>query len=580
MTIDEIVDRIVEKKSLSRKQVFDLIEKKKGNLNWMISDEGAAEIVARELGVEACQEPSDDDLTLTIADLVAGMSNVMITGRITAMKQAKEFNDKSGGKSVVASLIVCDRSGEMRVVLWGEAAKPVQGNDIDTGAIVRIHNGYVREDLAGKPELHVGKKGYLEVNPTDIDKNDFPENSREFTKINQLTASLTRVNVAGVVSAVYGAKLIKTREGREIKLASLVISDGTGASARIIFWDDSTSLTDNVKKGDSVEITSGRVRLTRNNDIEVHIDSTSTFNVKATNERMDSARTFELFKISEITPDLSVFSTRGVITEEPRFREFTRSDGTTGKILSFNLSDNSASIRIVAWGEHAEKLRNLRKGFTIVVERAKLKVGMKGDLEGHINNADSIEISCKDLIDTDIGHAVQGSSPTEIGRQNILRRRICELKDGEPAEIRGIITKVNSNSPVYMACPKCLHKVENIGGVWLCPKDGNVPKPAARVLYSVTLDDGNDTIVCTLSGSPGEDLLEMKHNKEISESEIELLRKSNFSNILGLDIVFDGKYRQNQRLNRREFRVSGIFRPDPRLEAKILLEQIKNDFAS
>jgi replication factor A1 len=580
MTIDEIVDSIVEKKSLSRKQVFDLIEKKKGNLNWMISDEGAAEIVARELGVEACQDPSDDDLTLTIADLVAGMSNVMITGRITGIKQAKEFNDKSGGKSVVASLTVSDRSGEMRVVLWGEAAKPVQDNDIDTGAIVRIHNGYVREDLSGKPELHVGKKGYLEVNPTDVDKNDFPENSREFTNINQLTTSVTRVNVAGVVSAVYGTKLIKTREGKETKLSSLVISDGIGASVRIVFWDDSTSLTENVKKGNTVEITSGRVRLTRNKDIEVHIDSTSTFNVRETSEGVDNEGTDKLHKISEITQDLNVFSTRGVVTEEPRFREFTRSDGTTGKILSFNISDNSSSIRIVVWGEHAEKLRNLRKGFTIVVKRAKLKVGVKGDLEGHINYADSVEISCKDRLDTGIEHPVQGSSPTEIGHQSIPRRRICELKDGEPAEIRGIITKVNSNSPVYMACPKCLHKVEKIGGAWLCPKDGNVPKPAARVLYSVTLDDGNDTVVCTLSGSPGEDLLEMKHNREISESEIELFRKSNFANILGLDIVFDGKYCQNQRLNRREFRVNRIFRPDPRLEAKMLLEQIKNDFAS
>lgn len=165
MTLDEIVNKIVGEKGLSRKQVFDLIENKKGSLSWMISDEGAAEIVAKELGVETSNDTYDEDLTLAIADLVAGMSNVMITGRISGVKPAKEFADKSGGKGVVANLTMADRSGEMKVVLWGEAAKPVQNNTIEAGDIVRIHNGYIREDLAGRPELHVGRRGYRNSTP-------------------------------------------------------------------------------------------------------------------------------------------------------------------------------------------------------------------------------------------------------------------------------------------------------------------------------------------------------------------------------------------------------------------------------
>lgn len=73
----------------------------------------------------------------------------------------------------------------------------------------------------------------------------------------------------------------------------------------------------------------------------------------------------------------------------------------------------------------------------------------------------------------------------------------------------------------------------------------------------------------------------MEHNETISENEIQLLfNESNLANILGLDIVFIGKCFQNQKLNRKDFKVSRIIRPDPRFEAKMLLEHIKNDFSS
>jgi replication factor A1 len=581
MTLDELVNRIVDRKTLSRKQVFDLIEQKKENLNWMISDEGAAAIVAKELGVETYQDPCDDDLTLTIADLVAGMSNVMITGRITSVRPAKEFNDKSGGKSVVASLTISDKSGEMRVVLWGEAAKPIQDNGIGTGDIVRVHNGYIREDMAGRPELHVGRRGHLEVSPADINEKDFPDSSTEFIKINKLTTDMSRVNIAGVVGTVCPTKLVKTKEGREVKLSSLLISDETATSVRIVFWDHRTSLMDNIREGDSVEIVSGRVHLTRNNGIEIHLDSTSTINVTPTGKRVNSANVDKFQRISEARPGLMSFSVKGVITEEPQFREFARTDGTTGRILSLILSDDSSSIRIVAWGEHAENLKHLQKGYVITVRNAKIRAGMNGSLEAHMDSADSVEIENKDRRNSGNEDLKLSSAATEMGFQTAHRRRICELKDGEVAEIRGIITKVNGKSPVYMACPKCYRKVEKKDGVWHCSKDGNISRPTARVLFSLTLDDGDDTIMCTLSGSTGEELLEMKHSEEMSESQMELLRnESNLANVLGLDIVFDGKYYQNQKLNRRDFKVIRVIRPDPRFEAKMLLEQIKNDFSS
>jgi hypothetical protein len=52
------------------------------------------------------------------------------------------------------------------------------------------------------------------------------------------------------------------------------------------------------------------------------------------------------------------------------------------------------------------------------------------------------------------------------------------------------------------------------------------------------------------------------------------------SSLLGLEIIFVGKCIFNQNQNKSEFRVTKVARPDPRAEAKLLLERIGNDFGS
>ncbi len=581
MTLEEIVNKVVEEKGLSRKQVFDLIEKKKRNLSWMISDEGAADIVAKELGVETYPNSGDEDLSLTIADLVAGMNNVMITGRATMIKPIKEFIDKNGGKGIVANLAIADKSGKIKVVLWGETAKPIQDNNIGEGSIVRIHNGYVREDLAGRTELHVGRRGHIEVNPADIKEQDLPDNSKKFTEIRDLTVDMAEVNVTGVVKTVYATRIVKTKEGRQAEISSLIITDEMNANLRVVFWNDKTPLMENIRKGDVVEIFSGRVRINRNGEIELHVDSTTNVKVYPAHAEIDHKTREVTHRIIEVKPELASFSTEGIITEQPNFREFARADGGTGKILSFVISDDSSSIRVVAWGEHAEKLKSLKKGYTVRIGDGKLRDGMKGELEIHIRNADSVEIkSKKDATTIETETLKRDFAPPEKKDQITPRRRISELRDRETVEIRGIITRVNSKSPVYMACPKCLRKVDSKNGEWLCSKDGNIVEPTMRVLYNLIIDDGTGTITCTLSGRPGEELLEMEPNDMVSGSEVEdRLNEFNLSDLLGMDIVFVGRYYLDQKLTRKGFRVTRIIKPDPRVEAKILLEHIKNDFA-
>nr|MDO8134329.1 OB-fold nucleic acid binding domain-containing protein [Candidatus Njordarchaeum guaymaensis] len=581
MTLEEIINKIVEEKGLSRKQVFDLIEKKKITLSWMISDEGAADIIAKELGVEALPGFEGEDLSLTIGDLVAGMSNVTITGRIAKVKPLREFVDKSGNKGIVTNLTLVDKSGDINVVLWGEPAKHIQDSRANEGDIIRIRNGYVREDLGGRVELHVGKRGHLEINPSDIREIDFPKHSTKTMKIRDLTADINEADITGIVQEVYGVKVVQTKDGREAKLSSLILADETGEKVRVVFWNDRTSLMENVRNGYVLEVTSGRVRANRNGEIEVHVNPSATVKVNPPNARNGAPATRDVCEGSQII-HRSTHPSEGLIAEEPKFREFARSNGETGKILSFILSDKASSIRVVAWGENAERLRRLKKGDFIRIKEGNFKRGIKGELEIHIKDLGSLEVRNK----RDDGSSTNGSlknTSLEVqqAQDKIPRKRICELRDGESAEIRGMITRVQSKTPVYRACPKCFRKVSRQEGEWLCPKDGSIDEPTMRVLYSLTLDDGTGTIPCTLSGKLGEELLETRIDDMLPSIDDEAgENKSIFSKILGIEIILVGRSSPNRKsnLNKSEFNVTKVIRPDPRTEAKILLERIKNEF--
>ncbi|WXG45771.1 MAG: OB-fold nucleic acid binding domain-containing protein [Candidatus Atabeyarchaeum deiterrae] len=581
VALDEIVSRIVEEKGLSRKQVFELIDKKKSTLSWMISDEGAADLVAKELGVEIYPDLDDEDLSLTIGDLVTGMSNVTITGRVMRVNPVREYTDRNGNKGFVTDLVIADKSGEAKTVLWGEATSFVQTNNVNEGSIVRIHDGYVKEDLGEKIELHVGRRGRIEINPHDTRESDFPPDLARSMKVNELRPEMREVNVKGLVQRVFGTRSVRTKEGREVRLSSLIIGDETGASARVVFWDDKTSLVENARIGDIMEIRSGQARLNRNGGIEIHINASSAVKMVPSVTAVVGTTGIEKAKgIIESERRTRGVALEGLIADEPLLREFTRSNGVKGKILSFILADNTSSIRVVAWDEDAENLRELRKGDSIAIREGNIRRGINAEVEVHIR--DSNLVTVKNGIER-IALADRGLrydlARVEDRDNRVHRKKIVELKDGEVAEIRGLITKVQDRPLVYMACPKCFRKVDKKEEKWLCIEHGSIDTPMPRVLYSLTLDDGTAIVKCTLSGKIGEELLDMRADELLSGIEGNTKENASMlSNVLGTDVILVGRCSLNQKLNRSELRVIRIVKPDPRIEARSLLEHIRNEF--
>lgn len=162
MNLEEIVNLILSSRSdLKRKEIVEIIEKKKSEARYFLTDETAARIAASELGVEIVKKPFR--LKIQIQDLISGLNDVTVAGQVIAIYPPKTFTRRDWTKGKLASILISDESGTLRVVLWDEKVELVEGGKIQCKQTIRVSHGYIREGLDGNPELHLGDRGSIEV---------------------------------------------------------------------------------------------------------------------------------------------------------------------------------------------------------------------------------------------------------------------------------------------------------------------------------------------------------------------------------------------------------------------------------
>jgi len=170
--VTTIIGEILSKRpDLSPEQVRALIEEKKRELPNFLSDEGAARLVAEELLIKT----SGTQLgRMRIKDLVNGLNDVAISGRILAAWPPQLFQRRDGSSGQVIRMIILDRSGRVRCALWDRHVETVSKGNLQ-GGIIRISHAYTRQGLAGDVEVHAGDRSIVELNPQEMPTSDFPE---------------------------------------------------------------------------------------------------------------------------------------------------------------------------------------------------------------------------------------------------------------------------------------------------------------------------------------------------------------------------------------------------------------------
>jgi len=159
--LPQIKERISQKTGLSEDDINQKIKAKLKQLPGLISEEGAAHIVANELGVKLF----DIGEKLQIKNILAGMRNVDVVGKVLQKYELREFNkENTSGK--VANILIGDETGVVRVVLWNKQAELI--NQLKEGDVVKVRGGYVRENN-GRKEVHLNDLSKLIINPPGVE---------------------------------------------------------------------------------------------------------------------------------------------------------------------------------------------------------------------------------------------------------------------------------------------------------------------------------------------------------------------------------------------------------------------------
>ncbi|MFQ5887768.1 MAG: DUF2240 family protein, partial [Candidatus Hydrothermarchaeales archaeon] len=215
MNLDDLIPKITEKSNLKEEDIKSRIEEKQKELGGLITPEGAAHIVANELGINLFEGISKIP-RLKIENVIPGMSSVDIAGRVIQIFEPREFDREDGTKGKVCSLVLADETSRIRVVFWGKDVDLIEDEKIQEGGIIKVMDGYTKENINGEAEIHIGNRARVVIDPKDIEM-DIPLPEEMQKKIAELEDGMSSVDVVGKVLRVYEPREFDREDGTKGK---------------------------------------------------------------------------------------------------------------------------------------------------------------------------------------------------------------------------------------------------------------------------------------------------------------------------------------------------------------------------
>ncbi len=241
--VADIKAKIKEQKGLSDDEIDTKIQSKLQQLAGLISEDGAAHIIANELGVTIVKEAGE----AKINDLYAGMRNVTVPGKVTRKFDVRSF-DKNGRKGKVGSFFIGDETGQVRVTLWNDQTDLFE--QFAEGDVVRVKNAYVKENRGFK-ELHLNTDSKLQIKPSDVTVGEVKASSRPDAtrkQIKDLAGDEENIELLATVVQVYDPRFFNVHPdtGKRVDdshdgptqtnyVLNAFLDDGTG-NIRTTFW--------------------------------------------------------------------------------------------------------------------------------------------------------------------------------------------------------------------------------------------------------------------------------------------------------------------------------------------------------
>jgi len=395
--LEQIVQRILlTRRDLTREHVLKLIYEKKRSAEDYLLDEVAARIVASELGVDIPHEEESFKPEISIGDLVSGLNDVTLTARVIIVYPIQTFSKPDLTEGKVARLLLADKSGSLRLVLWNDKISLVEANKVKQGRIIRVLHGYLREGLDGKLELHVGQRGDVQVSPQDVVESDYPSIEQFIDKIGNLTQKSKKASVLGAVCDVYPMSEFKRKDGSSGKVRRLRLRDETG-EVSLVFWNEKVDELGEVKRDDQLRIMNARVKTQPDGQIELHVENATQIE-KLVGQALTTPKVVPseaARKIADLKEEGGPFTIEATVATALSVREVTTEQKEKVLVASFDLADDTGKIRVSLWRKHAELGKELSVGTRIKIKNVYTKRGFSNLLEIVSRTSTTIEVVSK-----------------------------------------------------------------------------------------------------------------------------------------------------------------------------------------
>ncbi len=357
----------------------------------LLDEHTAAMMVVREAGRQHVK----------IRDVPACATLACFFGKILAMEGPKQFERQDGSCGQVSSLRVGDDSGEIRAVLWDDAAEAVA--DLEVGEVLEI---FGRTKQSGAAEVHVLD---MRKTPCDIATREDGSRVRDSGE-----AAFETLEVKVVL--ITGTRRFVRRDGSEGEMVEAVVGNEEG-TARLVCWYP--PLLEGVVPGSSLRIEGARHN-SRARQREY------TVGERGAVSPAEREITIPFSALAGVEEGCICAVCANVVSIDPP-RRFTTRKGQESWVRNGMVADASGSLRVVFWGDLAKE--HLVPGERVELYHVEGKRGRDGETELHagwgsalvVASPEPEEISVRGtVIDTAFGRCIDDGSA-------------CYLLDGDLA---------------------------------------------------------------------------------------------------------------------------------------------------
>ena len=164
ISYDEIISKIKET-GLSENEIEKKVESKLVQLSNLVSREGAAHIVANELGIKLYDLIKKEESKVN--ELKVGVRIGQIKVKLMQLYGIRGYQ-KGNREGRLCTALVGDETGITRLVIWDDKIIDLfEKGEISLGDSIKLINPYVRENNSNL-EVHLGGQGNLEKLKEDI----------------------------------------------------------------------------------------------------------------------------------------------------------------------------------------------------------------------------------------------------------------------------------------------------------------------------------------------------------------------------------------------------------------------------